>query len=174
VRECTHGHGPFEGRSCKVCDRERVAKVRQAAAAERTHCGRGHLYQPGTWRILSYPGKFGNTVEIKSCILCARAAAKKACEAAAASKNDARAKRTYPGKVNTRRVGMRERISAIHLEILDACDRMDLMTAAERAEWRAKEAGLRQEADLLQVQLDTGNSATQRAKRLRAKGLPVA
>ena len=167
MSDCPKGHGPKEpGKRCKVCEMERFRKDRQAKKERYeagTHCRAGHPYREGSWRQVTV-----GAATLRDCLLCRAIANRKNRHPTGA------AKRTYPGKVNTRRVGMRERISAIHIEILAACDRMDLMTAAERAEWRATEAELRQEADLLQVQLDTGNSATQRAKRLRAKGLPVA
>lgn len=176
MKECAKGHGPYE-RWCRVCDRERHlrrSKEARAAAPEPTHCPRGHLYQPGTWRILSYHGKFGNLVEMRSCIICARAAAKQASEVAAASRNAARAKRTYPGKVNTRRVSMRDRIAEIHQQILDACDRMDLMSAAELAEWKVRRSDLVKEADMLQARSESGNAASMRSKRRRDARQPVA
>ena len=70
-------------------------------------------------------------------------------------------------------MSMRDRITEIHQQILDACDRMDLMSAAELAEWKARRAELVREADDLHVQLDARNASTNRSKR-SAKAQPVA
>lgn len=69
---------------------------------------------------------------------------------------------------------MRERIAEIHQQILDACDRMDLMSAAELAEWKVRRSDLVKEADMLQARSESGNAASMRSKRRRAARQPVA
>ncbi len=180
MSDCPKGHGPKEpGKRCKVCLKEqhrRHAEATRARSAAGTHCAKGHPYREGSWRWVT----LGPEKRIRDCNLC-RAIANR-CLARRNSAGPVASfsgiarhsrKRTYPGKVNLGRVSMRDRITEIHQQILDACDRMDLMSAAELAEWKARRAELVREADDLHVQLDARNASTNRSKR-SAKAQPVA
>lgn len=161
MRECIHGHGPFpRGSRCRPCDLERRRRSNQASrdkAKAGTHCRRGHPYRQGSWEwVESADGSH----RLRACLLCAGVVGP-------ADTLSTEPHKLHPRRVRDRRIVMRERLNAIHLEILAQLDNLELMSKVELAEWRAKRAEMVREADLLQSQLDTGNCPSHHRKRSR-------
>lgn len=171
MRECIHGHGPFpRGSRCRPCDLERRRRSNQASrdrAKAGTHCRRGHPYRDGSWQWLANAKGEGR---IRVCLLCINTGSGPIASFASsdlAGTIEEPPKPMHSKKIRGRRILLRDRLNAIHLEILAQLDNLELMSKVELAEWRSKRAEMVREADLLQSQLDTGNCPSHHRKRSR-------